>query len=83
MARPLRFLIACLWLGTSSAFAQDITLTVNAAELKVIAQALDAPKIRAQTQSLVIKLQSQINAQFPPGPLTTELPLPRIQGRDR
>ena len=37
---------ALLFLATP-AFAQDITLKVNAAELKLIAKALDGPKIRA------------------------------------
>jgi hypothetical protein len=69
----------------SAALAQsaDVTLKITPEDLKIIAKALDAPKIRAQAQPLVIKLQSQIDAQFPAGPGATELPLPAIRGRDR
>jgi hypothetical protein len=80
------FFAAALAVGISSAaLAQtaDVALRVSPAELKVIAKALDAPKIRARSQPLVIKLQEQINAQFPAGPDVTELPLPAIRGRDR
>jgi hypothetical protein len=84
---PLRFyfLAIAVWLSAASAFAQDpaeVTLKVSAAELKVIAEALD-DKPTPQTLPLVVKLQAQIDAQFPPGPFATELPLPAILGRDQ
>jgi hypothetical protein len=80
------FLAAALAVGISSAaLAQsaDVALKVTPAELKVIAKALDAPRIRAQAQPLVIKLQSQIDAAIAAGPYATELPLPAIRGLDR
>jgi hypothetical protein len=93
MARPLsffstktpRFLIVALCLLSAPALAQtaDVAFTVTPAELKIIANALDAPKMRAQTQPLVIKLQEQVDLQFPAGPYATELPLPAIRGLDR
>jgi hypothetical protein len=58
MARPsfypsktrIRFVTAAaLLLSAAPAAAQDIALKVTPAELKVIAKALDGPKIRAQT----------------------------------
>jgi hypothetical protein len=86
---PLLFglIAAGIWLSAiaSHALAQDapeITLRVNPAELKVIATAM-AAKPNSQTLPLVVKLQAQINAQFPPGPLATELPLPAIAGASR
>ena len=85
---PLRFyfLAIAVWLSAASAFAQDdpfeVTLKVSPAELKVIAQAM-AEKPAPETLPLVVKLQAQIDKQFPPGPLATELPLPAIQGRDQ
>lgn len=81
-----RILIAAsLWLSTwAGAFAQtpDITLHVTPAELKIIAVAM-AAQPTPQTTPLVVKLQAQIEKQFPPGPLATELPLPAIAGRDQ
>jgi hypothetical protein len=75
-------LAAGLWLSATAAtaFAQDITLSVTPAELKVIARAM-AAKPQPQTLPLVVKLQAQIDAQFPPAQGPTELPLPAIQGR--
>jgi hypothetical protein len=81
-ARRIGF-AAALWLaGIASAFAQDVTLTLSPDELKVIARAMAATP-EPQTLPLVIKLQAQIDAQFPPGPLATELPLPAISGAAR
>jgi hypothetical protein len=81
---PLRFgfVAAALWLSATHALAQDApdsTLTLKPAELKVIAKAM-AARPTPQTLPLVIKLQAQINAQFPPGPGPTDLPLPAIEG---
>jgi hypothetical protein len=76
-------LAAVLWLtATASAFAQDVKLEVSPAELKIIANAMAAHP-SSQTQALILKLQAQIDAQFPPGPFATDLPLPAIVGRDR
>lgn len=84
-----RILIAAsLWLSAcAAALAQtapvpDITLHVTPAELKIIAVAM-AAQPTPQTGPLVVKLQGQIEKQFPPGPLATELPLPAIAGRDQ
>jgi hypothetical protein len=59
-----------------------IVLTVNPAELKIVARAMAAHP-EPQTLSLVVKLQAQIDKMFPPGGGPTELPLPAIQGVDR
>lgn len=61
---------------------ETITLNLTSAELKIIAKAM-AANPEAGTADLVVKLQTQIDAQYPPGPLATELPLPAIQGRDQ
>ena len=66
----------------SSAFALDVTLKLSSAELKIIARAMAATP-EPQTLPLIIKLQAQIDAQFAPGPLATDLPLPAIQGKAR
>lgn len=86
---PLRIclLTAVVWLSTAPAFGQtqaepEITLRVSPAELKIIAHAM-ATHPAPQTVALVVKLQAQVDTQFPPGPYATELPLPAISGRDR
>ena len=85
--KPARYfagmLLALCVAGPAFAQAAAISLKITPADLKVIAKALDAPKIRARMQPLVVKLQGQVDSQFPAGPYATELPLPAIRGRDR
>jgi hypothetical protein len=75
-------LAAGLSLWAAPAFAQgapEITLKVGPAELKIIANAM-AARPDTQTLALTAKLQNQIDLQFPPGPYSTLLPLPAIEG---
>jgi hypothetical protein len=74
-----------LLLCVAPAFGQgapDITLKVSPAELKIIANAM-AARPDTQTLALTAKLQAQIDVQFPPGPYSTPLPLPAIEGTVR
>lgn len=79
-------LAGCCSSGVALAGAQErqpeIVLRLTPLELKVIARAMAAHS-EAETQPLVVKLQAQINTQFPPGPWATELPLPTIEGTSR
>ena len=68
--------------GSGAHFSRRLRTSTAAVRVLPVHEAMAATP-EPQTLPLIIKLQAQIDGQFAPGPLATDLPLPAIQGKAR